>query len=188
MKDRVLHDIETAAKRILRNEPLGEEYERYRRTLTTLHSIGAMTVHAPVRGRVAVVDNCVAFKQCDNHTLANFSDLGYEGLVVKGFTWVKVPTVVGPREVVAPRIHPRQKNLRGRIRNWYERKGRAKEQLEAVELAFTMQDLQEIAPPQRWGSYGVAPVAPSSTLTHRHYKVPLWFLLSPDVARRCSCC
>lgn len=157
-------------------ESTDPEIQRYIDALILLRSIGAFEVHVPKGGSIAVIENTVGIKKLDDLTEKKLRDSGLRIRNVLGFQWASVPTLIGPREVLAPRYHPRQKALLDRVRSYYKLKKRASWQLDQIEEWFAG-GFVSCSYTQAWRDYGLSMLLPADCVSHQFYINPKWYVL-----------
>jgi hypothetical protein len=152
------------------------EIKKYVVALEQLKKIKAFEFNIPQPGSCAVRLNTVAISYIDPTTLRELREFGIEVPEVLGYYWPHVPLLVGPKSVVAPRTHPRQKPVLERVRGYYERKKRSGWHLTLLDR-WLRSGLVPCSYTLGWGDYGAALLLPASAVSHASYRNPRWYLL-----------
>lgn len=180
---RALSGADDAVTRELASDP---EINRYITAIERLKDLGAFTVTVAKRGTVGVVENTVAVKSFDEYTEHALADAGIEIHKILGFRWVRVPTIIGPKEIISPRNHPKQRALYDRIRAYYENKKRSAKQLAAVDAVFVERKYVPCSYTQSWRDFGAAMLLPRSAVSHQDYRNSNWYLLNEAEAQEAT--
>ncbi len=177
---RALNGADDAVTRELASDP---EINRYITAIERLKDLGAFTVTVAKRGTVGVIENTIAVRSFDDYTEHALADEGIAIHKILGFRWLRVPTIIGPKEIISPRNHPRQRALYDRIRAYYENKKRSTKQLAAVEAVFAARRFVPCSYTQSWRDFGAAMLLPRNAVSHQDYRNSSWYLLNEAEAQ-----